>query len=160
VPPLEDFMAAIREGLSRLDLKPEVAVWAEPGRALVATGCSLLVQIQLRKKGKLYINDGIYGSLSELVQGGIELPTRLIRIDGPASSELDDFTLNGPTCDSLDVLPGTYKLPKDAREGDWIEIDHVGAYSNAMATHFNGFHPETFIEVHGEPPELAEERKS
>ena len=154
VPPLEDFVAAIRDGLKALKLKPTVEVFCEPGRALVADGCSLLVQVQLRKERKLYINDGIYGSLSELVQGGIKLPARLIRLEGSMATETEDFILNGPTCDSLDVLPGTFSLPADAREGDWIEIDRVGAYSNAMATHFNGFHPETFVEVHDEPPPL------
>ena len=37
-------------------------------------------------------------------------------------------------------------------EGDWIEIDKVGAYSNASATRFNGFFAETFVEVHDAPP--------
>ena len=156
IPPLEDFFAEIRKGLKALDLKPTVQVYAEPGRALVADGCSLLVQIQLRKDKRLYINDGIYGSLSELVQGGIKLPARLIRLEGTVADATEDFILNGPTCDSLDVLPGSFRLPADAREGDWIEIDRVGAYSNAMATHFNGFHPETFVEVYDEPPPLAQ----
>ncbi|MGF1608510.1 MAG: type III PLP-dependent enzyme [Kiloniellales bacterium] len=152
LPPLEDFMAEIRAGLKALKLRPTVEVFAEPGRALVANGCSLLVQVQLRKDNRLYINDGIYGSLSETVQGGIRLPARLIRIDGTPSERFAEFALNGPTCDSLDVLPGTFSLPDDAREGDWIEIDRIGAYSNAMATHFNGFHPETFVQVHDVPP--------
>jgi ornithine decarboxylase len=50
------------------------------------------------------------------------------------------------------VLPGTFELPEDAREGDWIEIGQVGAYSNALATRFNGFYPETFVEVNDAPP--------
>jgi ornithine decarboxylase len=61
------------------------------------------------------------------------------------------FTLNGPTCDSLDVLPGTFELPADTQEGDWIEIDRVGAYSHALATRFNGFHPETLVVVEDQP---------
>jgi ornithine decarboxylase len=151
-PPLEDYMDQIRAGLKDIKLKPAVEVFAEPGRVLVAPGCSLLTQVQLRKGDQLYINDGIYGSLSELTQVGIELPARLIRLDGPPGNETRAFTLNGPTCDSLDVLPHSFVLPGDAREGDWIEIDQLGAYSNALATRFNGFHPETFVEVHDRPP--------
>ena len=151
-PPLEAFMATIREGLAALALAPSVEVMAEPGRALVAEGCSLLTQVQLRKDNQLYINDGIYGSLSETVQGGIVPPVRLIRIDGAPSQRFEAFTLNGPTCDSLDVLRGHYLLPADTREGDWVELDRVGAYSNAMATSFNGFTPETFVEVYDDPP--------
>ncbi len=154
-PPLEDYMAAIRSGLKRIKIKPAVEVMAEPGRVLAASGISLLTQVQLRKGDQLYINDGIYGSLSEMVQTNLRLPARLIRLNEQPGEELAPFTLSGPTCDSLDVIPGTFDLPADAREGDWIEIDQVGAYSNALATHFNGFHPETFVEVHDRP--LAEE---
>ena len=152
LPPLDDYMAQIRGGLKDIKLNPAAEVYAEPGRAVAAPGCSLMTQVQLRKGDQLYINDGIYGSLSELVQVGIKLPARLIRLTGTPSGESVDFTLNGPTCDSLDVLPGTFTLPADVAEGDWIEIGQVGAYSNALATNFNGFSPETFVEVHDAPP--------
>ncbi len=155
VPDLDTFMEAIRRGLKQLKLRPTVDVFSEPGRALVAHGCSLLTQVQLRKGDRLYINDGIYGSLSEMSQVAIRLPARLIRLDGPVSGTQGEFVLNGPTCDSLDVLPGTFSLPDDVREGDWIEIDQVGAYSNALATRFNGFHPETFVQVFDAPPAVA-----
>ena len=56
---------------------------------------------------------------------------------------------------SLDVLPTRYQLPVDAAEGDWVEIDQIGAYSNANATHFNGFHPETYVAVADEPPAVV-----
>src|SRR3546814_5853865 len=98
-------MEAIRRGLKQLELSPTVAVFAEPGRALVAQGCSLLTQVQLRKDDRLYINDGIYGSLSEMNTVAIRLPARLIRLSGPVSATMGEFALNGPTCDSLDVLP-------------------------------------------------------
>ena len=155
VPELDAYMENIRRGLKQLRLSPTVDVFAEPGRALVANGCSLLTQVQLRKDDRLYINDGIYGSLSEMSQVAVRLPARLIRLDAPVSDKLGAFVLNGPTCDSLDVLPGTFALPDDVREGDWIEIDQIGAYSNALATRFNGFHPETFVQVFDTPPAMA-----
>jgi len=155
VPVMDDYMAAIRRGLKDLKLSPTVEIYAEPGRALVAHGCSLLTQVQLRKGERLYINDGIYGSLSEMSQVAVRLPARLIRLDEAVSEETGEFVLNGPTCDSLDVLPGTFTLPADVREGDWIEIDQVGAYSNALATRFNGFYPETFVQVFDSPPARA-----
>ncbi len=145
-------MDEISTGIEALGLRRDCVIMCEPGRAMVATGCSLVVQVQLRKEDQIYINDGIYGSLSEMVQVDIRLPARLIRLDGPVSGSTKPFILNGPTCDSLDVLPGTFELPEDVREGDWIEIDQLGAYSNALATRFNGFHPETFVEVDDEPP--------
>src|SRR3546814_10480274 len=92
-------MEAIRRGLKQLKLSPTVAVFAEPGRALVAQGCSLLTQVQLRKDDRLYINDGIYGSLSEMNTVAIRLPARLIRLRGPVSARMGEFALNGQPCD-------------------------------------------------------------
>ncbi|MGD9537916.1 MAG: type III PLP-dependent enzyme [Alphaproteobacteria bacterium] len=148
IPPLSKFFTAIKRGLKELNLPKSCAILAEPGRALVADGVSLVVQVLQRKEERLYINDGVYHSLSETVSGGIRLPPRLIRLDGqPPSNEMADYTLYGPTCDSTDVLPHPYALPADVREGDWIELGRAGAYSSALVSHFNGFHPETFIVI-------------
>lgn len=155
-PDLSDYMSAIRHALARLDLPAACRVLCEPGRALVAEGQSLLVQVQLRKRNQLYINDGVYGSLSEMTAADVRYPARLIRLEGgrfvtPTAPE-ETFDAYGPTCDSLDTIPKAFRLPSDVREGDWIEIDRVGAYSNALATDFNGFRPDTFVEVRNEPP--------
>jgi ornithine decarboxylase len=146
-PPLEDFIEAIESGVRRLKLRRDCVLMCEPGRALVADGCNLVVQVQLRKDNRLYVNDGIYGSLSETVDAGVQYRVRLIRLSGEPSTLLVPFIINGPTCDSLDVLPKPFELPADTREGDWIEFEQTGAYSNALASHFNGFHPETFVEI-------------
>lgn len=151
MPPLTDFVAAIEAGVKALNLRRDCVLMCEPGRALVAEAISVVTQVQLRKGDQLYINDGIYGSLSETVDAGLKLPARLVRIGDDSCAPAADFTLNGPTCDSLDVLPSPFSLPEDVREGDWIEIDRVGAYSNALATRFNGFHPETMVTVHDRP---------
>lgn len=148
MPPLEDFVSAIETGVKQLGLRRDCVLMCEPGRALVAHAISVVTQVQLRKGDQLYINDGIYGSLSETVDAGLKLPARLVRIGEDSRAPARDFTLNGPTCDLLDVLPSPFALPEDVREGDWIEIDRVGAYSNALATRFNGFHPETMVTVH------------
>jgi len=147
VPPLEEYLEAIGAGVAALELRNDCVLMCEPGRALVADGCSLLTQVLLRKEHEIYINDGIFGSLSELVTVKMTLPARLIRLTGAPSDELAGFKIYGPTCDSFDVLPEAFQLPADVREDDWIEFGRVGAYSNAVATRFNGFHPETFVTV-------------
>ena len=147
IPPLCDYVEAIENGISKLNLRRDCVVMCEPGRALVAQGMSLLTQVLLRKGDKLYINDGIYGGLQETVAGGMDYPVRLIRPDQDFSSRMTRFSIYGPTCDSLDVLPKPMTLPDDIREGDWIEISSVGAYSNAVRTQFNGFYPDTFVQV-------------
>ncbi|MGH6931202.1 MAG: type III PLP-dependent enzyme [Dongiaceae bacterium] len=151
VPPLESYVAEIEAGVKALNLRRDCVLMCEPGRALVAEGVSLVTQVQLRKDDQLYINDGIYGSLSEMVTANLRLPARVVRLKGAPASETKSFTVSGPTCDSLDVLPGTFDLPVDTQEGDWIEIDRVGAYSHALASRFNGFYPETLVVVEDMP---------
>ena len=73
VPPLEHYMEEIRQGLSRLGFGDSVRIYSEPGRALVAAGCSLLTQVLLRKDYTLYINDGVHGGLAELLDSKYEL---------------------------------------------------------------------------------------
>lgn len=152
-PPLADFMAAIAAGAALLPAG--VRLWAEPGRALVAGGTSVVVQVQCRRGDALYVNDGVYGALSDAGAPGFRFPHRLVRAGGdPTAAVMRDFTLFGPTCDSSDVMRGPWTLPADVREGDWIEIGQLGAYGSALRTAFNGFDRALVAEV-SDPPMLA-----
>lgn len=146
-PPFEAFVEAIVGAVKEIALPESTQLLCEPGRALVAGGCSLVVRVDLRRGNSLYLNDGVYGSLSDMRFDGIDFPMRVIRPDGEASRELAGFHLFGPTCDSTDSLPGPYWLPADVREGDWIEIGQMGAYSTALKTGFNGFHTVDLVYV-------------
>ncbi len=147
VPGLEAYMEAIEAGLPALGLNKDCVIVCEPGRALVAEAMSLVAQVQLRRDRQLYINDGIYGTLHG-ASIGYPFPARLVRrSEPPAAVERAPFTIFGPTCDGLDVLPDPLMLPPDIRAGDWIELGMVGAYGNALRTGFNGFLPETFVTV-------------
>ncbi len=64
---------------------------------------------------------------------------------------LKPFRFYGPTCDSVDHMPGPFYLPESVDEGDYIEIGMLGAYGAAMRTGFNGFTSESTIEVSDEP---------
>ncbi len=148
-PPLDTYFAEIEAGVHLLELPDGCGLLCEPGRALVADGCSLVVQVDLRKDQVLYVNDGIYGSLSETVHGKADFAVRLVRPGGAAAAAPNElqFTVFGPTCDANDMLPFTWILPDDVREGDWIEVSQVGAYSNALATQFNGFYADKFVTI-------------
>lgn len=146
-PPLQAYTTAIAAARARLGLD-DVTLWAEPGRALAAAGTSVVVQIQHRRGDALYINDGVYGSLSDAGTPRFTFPCRLIR--GRAASgeqTLQPFRLFGPTCDSIDRMDGPFLLPADAREGDWIEIGQLGAYGAALRTAFNGFDRARLVDV-------------
>jgi ornithine decarboxylase len=153
-PPLGAFVAEIEAGVARLGLA-KVSLWAEPGRALVAGGASVVVQVQQRRGDALYINDGVYGSLADAGSLGFRYPVRLIRPDGPApSDEVAGFSMFGPTCDSADRMRGPFLLPADVSEGDWIEIGQLGSYGACLRTAFNGFDRARLAEVR-DPPLLV-----
>jgi ornithine decarboxylase len=145
-PPLGAFMAEIDAALDRLDM-PGLKLWAEPGRALVAGGGSVVVQVQLRKENMLYINDGVYGALADAGSLKFRFPTRLLRQNHSAGAPDTAFGFFGPSCDSLDVMHGPFILPDDVAEGDWIEIGQLGAYGTCLRTAFNGFDRATLVEV-------------
>lgn len=152
-PPLDAFIDAIKCGASVLPVG--VRLWAEPGRALVAGGGSVVAQVQLRRGNALYVNDGVYGNLSDAGSLGFRFPARRIRlgeIDG-TEAETAEFILFGPTCDSADRMNGPFRLPKDMREGDWIELGQLGAYAGCLSSRFNGFGGAQLIEV-ADPPML------
>lgn len=139
-PPLERYLAAIERGWERLPAPDNCRLWCEPGRALCAPAASLLVRVELRKGRSLYLNDGTYGSLFDAGTPRFVYPVRRIRVDAPEPpAPLDQFEFYGPTCDGLDHMPGPFSLPADIREGDWVEIGMLGAYSATMRTAFNGF---------------------
>lgn len=150
-PPLAAYFAEIEGAMHRLGLHG-AELWAEPGRALVASGTSVVVQVQLRRGDALYVNDGVFGSLSDAGAPGFRFPVRLIRdaLD-PASPRLKEFRMFGPTCDAADRMEGPFLLPDDVREGDWIEIGQLGAYGAALRTAFNGFDRARLVDVSDSP---------
>ena len=158
-PPLGAFFAEIEESFERLDL-PGTRLWAEPGRALVAAGTSVVVQVQARRGGALYVNDGVYGSLADAGALGFRYPVRLIRPDSTFASATIEFSLYGPTCDSADVMRGPFLLPADVAEGDWIEIGQLGAYGACLRTAFNGFDRAKIVEVGDNPVRELPDRAS
>ncbi|MEO8114318.1 MAG: type III PLP-dependent enzyme [Phenylobacterium sp.] len=144
VPPdMADYLDSIDRGFAEMMVHETTELWCEPGRALVAEASSILTKVELKKGDALYLNDGSYGSLFDAAHAKWPFPVKLFRSeDGDAfevEGPLRPFRFYGPTCDSVDVMPGPFWLPEDVREGDYIEIGMLGAYGVAMSTGFNGF---------------------
>lgn len=138
-PPLTRYAQAIEAASEEMLVMENAELWCEPGRALVAEAGSVLARIELRKGDALYLNDGAFGNLFDAAHLSWRFPARLIRASEEWQAEEAPFRLFGPTCDSMDAMPGPFPLPADADEGDYIEIGLLGAYGAAMASKFNGF---------------------
>ena len=140
-PDLTSVFGQISKAVERTFCANTPLLVCEPGRALVSECYQLLVRVKGRKIGNiLYLNDGIYGAMAEWRDIGPIKRLDVMRPSGMTiTSPLTDFTIFGPTCDSLDRLPGSVALPRTIQDGDYILISGMGAYSSATCTPFNGY---------------------
>jgi ornithine decarboxylase len=148
---LDNYFEEIKKALSNLKLEKLPEILCEPGRALVAESGSTIVRVNLRKKQKLYINDGTYGTLFDAGTPNIVYPSRLIKNGKVISKKLTAFDFYGPTCDSMDYMKGPFLLPNNIKENDYIELGQLGAYGLTFRTQFNGFYSNEIYEVEDEP---------
>ncbi len=150
-PPMEDYAQAILAGFEDMSVSEHCELWCEPGRALVAESTSVLTRVEMRKGDALYLNDGSYGTLFDATHAKWRFPVRLHRATGETSQTLKPFRFYGPTCDSMDHMPGPFWLPADVQEGDYVEIGMLGAYGVAMTTRFNGYGSVETVDVDDAP---------
>ncbi len=154
-PDMADYADSIHRGFAEMMVHEDTELWCEPGRALVAESSSILTKVELKKGDALYLNDGSYGSLFDAAHARWPFPVKLYRADETGAEQVESplkpFRFYGPTCDSLDHMPGPFWLPEDVREGDYVEIGMLGAYGVAMNTRFNGFGDAETIVVEDAP---------
>jgi len=148
---LNSYFKEIKNSLSNLKLEKLPEIICEPGRALVAESGSTIVRVNLRKKQKLYINDGTYGTLFDAGVPNIVYPSKLITNGRIVSKKLTSFDFYGPTCDSMDYMKGPFILPNNIKENDYIELGQLGAYGLTFRTQFNGYYSNSIYEVCDDP---------
>ena len=148
---LDNYLDVIKESLKNLKLEKTPEIFCEPGRAIVAEAGSTIVKVLLKKKNKLYINDGTYGSLFDAGVPNFVLPAKMITNGRVVSKKKTAFNFYGPTCDSLDYMKGPFLLPNNIKEGDYIELGQLGAYGTTFRTKFNGFFSDANYQLNDKP---------
>ena len=150
---LDSYFNEIKKGLENLKIDNQTEIICEPGRALVAESGSTIVRVNLRKKQKLYINDGTYGTLFDAGTPNIVFPSKMIKDSSNKiiSKKLTAFDFYGPTCDSMDYMKGPFLLPNNIKENDYIELGQLGSYGLTFRTQFNGFYSDEIYEVEDNP---------
>ena len=148
---IESYFKEIKDALANLKIEKLPKIICEPGRAIVAESGSTIVRVNLRKKQKLYINDGTYGSLFDAGFPNIVYPSKLITNGRIISKKLTSFDFYGPTCDSMDYMKGPFILPNNVKENDYIELGQLGAYGLTFRTDFNGLYSDNIFEVEDNP---------
>lgn len=116
---------------------PNLEIWIEPGRYLVAEAGILLTRVTQRKqKGErryLGVNGGMNALIRPALYGAWHEIINLTR-HGDASTER--MTVVGPICESGDTLGYDRLLPR-SEEGDVILIATAGAYGRVMSSSYN-----------------------
>ncbi len=150
---LDNYLKEIKKSLEDLNLENKTQIICEPGRALVAESGSTIVRVNLRKKQKLYINEGTYGTLFDAGTPNIVFPSKMIKESSNKiiSKKFTAFDFYGPTCDSMDYMKGPFLLPNNIKENDYIELGQLGAYGLTFRTKFNGFFSDEIYEVEDKP---------
>ncbi|MDB6453151.1 type III PLP-dependent enzyme [Falsirhodobacter sp. 20TX0035] len=121
------------------DDRPQLV--CEPGRGLCGDAFTLAARVKAVRDGQhIFLNDGTYGSLTELPMIGVIDRIEVMTPKGQLrDGDRSDRIIFGPTCDSVDRLPGELSLSVDIEEGDFVIFQGMGAYSAATNTRFNGF---------------------
>ena len=150
---LDNYFDEIKKSLDNLKIDNMPEIICEPGRALVAESGSTIVRVNLRKKQKLYINDGTYGTLFDAGTPNIVFPSKMIKDSSNKiiSKKLTAFDFYGPTCDSMDYMKGPFLLPNNIKENDYVELGQLGSYGLTFRTQFNGFYSNEIYEVNDSP---------
>ncbi|GAA5884568.1 hypothetical protein JCM16303_000033 [Sporobolomyces ruberrimus] len=103
-----------------------------------------------------YINDGVYSSFNSIMfDHQIVYPHVLTlsdefqakdaaRVSSQDSARMEECSIWGPTCDSIDCVQPKATLPTHLLQvGDWLRWDNMGAYTICAASQFNGFRRST-----------------
>ena len=145
VKPFKVLAGRINAELDRL-FPGDIEILAEPGRFLIATAGTSVVQINGKavRDGKVcyYVNDGVYHTYSGIIFDHCHYHLKSFR-KGPEQI----CGVFGPTCDALDVISMSESLPSDLELGDLLYSRNIGAYSHASSTWFNGFPPAKVVHV-------------
>jgi ornithine decarboxylase len=149
VKPFRVLAARVNAELERLFPK-NIEILAEPGRYMIATAGTSVVEITGKavRDGKLcyYVNDGVYHTYSGIIFDHCHYPMQPFK-EGPE----EICAVFGPTCDALDVISMSDRLPNNLNLGDLLYSVNIGAYSHASSTWFNGFPPAKVLHINQKP---------
>ena len=116
---------------------PQLTLWIEPGRYLVAEAGVLLAQVtQLKGKGEVHyvgVATGMNSLIRPALYGAHHEILNLTRLDDLATEVVN---VVGPICESGDQL-GSDRLLPPTQEGDILLLATAGAYGRAMSSQYN-----------------------
>lgn len=118
----------------------------EPGRYLVAEAGTLVTEIRAVKRqgaNRFYLVDAGFNALARPILYGAYHPMSIAPAR-PGARASQEVVVGGPLCESGDIFTQdeggfvtTRRLP-EASVGEWLLIEHAGAYGFVMSSSYNG----------------------
>jgi diaminopimelate decarboxylase/aspartate kinase len=131
-------LAAVGSSLASFATRhPNLKLWIEPGRYLVAASGVLLARVtQVKgKAGRQYL--GIATGMNSLIRPALYgAHHEIVNLSRLEESPAETYDVVGPICESGDVLGHDRILPVSV-EGDVLLIATAGAYGHAMSSRYN-----------------------
>lgn len=137
-------LSQMQEGLKAIRLQyPDLELWLEPGRFIVAQAGILLTRVtQVKTKGDhtfVGVDAGMNSLIRPALYGAYHPVVNLSRYHDPRTVQAD---VVGPICETGDVL-GSQRLLPESRPGDLFLIGNTGAYGRVMSSFYNMRPPAT-----------------
>jgi bifunctional diaminopimelate decarboxylase / aspartate kinase len=118
-------------------VRPDLEIWMEPGRFLVAESGVLLCRVtQVKAKGDVHyvgVDVGMNSLIRPALYGAHHDIVNLSKLGQPRTEVVH---VVGPICETGDTLGHARRLPL-TEEGDVLMIADAGAYGRVMASHYN-----------------------
>ena len=139
-------MARLDAAMGRVKARaPEMQLWLEPGRYVVAGAGALVTRVtQTKGKGDVRyvgVSTGMNTLLRPALYGAYHEIVNLSRWGEPAGEIVN---IVGPVCETGDQL-GSDRLLPETREGDVLLIANTGAYGYVMSSRYNLREPATEV---------------
>ncbi len=131
-------MQAVDAGIAEIRAaQPQLEIWLEPGRYLVAEAGVLLATVtQVKGKGQMMyvgVSTGMNSLIRPALYGAFHEIANLSRW-GENTDRV--VTIVGPVCETGDRLGADRLLPA-CEEGDVLAIANAGAYGHVMSSQYN-----------------------
>lgn len=131
-------LVALQQGLAEVRRRyPQLEIWLEPGRFIVAQAGVLLTRVtQVKTKGDhtfVGVDAGMNSLIRPALYGAYHPVVNLSRYHDPRTVQAD---VVGPICESGDVL-GSQRLLPESRPGDLFLVGNTGAYGRVMSSSYN-----------------------
>ncbi len=155
-PPIDDFVGALRESLSRAGL----TIVVEPGRSIVGPAGVLLPQVLYRKKSGVKEFVVVDAAMNDLIRPALyQSHHEILPLRHPPNPAAIVADVVGPICETGDFFARDREV-SDMQPGEYLAISSAGAYGFAQSSNYNSRPRAAEVLVEGDAWRIVRERET